>query len=97
MKGKKTATSHNGQKEREADAGDASQAYGQAGPAPGIVDRVPFTAVVSCSYDLGMVEFCRDWLKWYFTEVETLSIGHHPTRGDSGILGQVINQCIMYQ
>ena len=53
--------------------------------------------MVSCSHDLGMVEFCRDWLKWYFIEVETLGIGHHPTRGDSGILGQVINQCIMYQ
>ena len=53
--------------------------------------------VVSCSHDLGMVEFCRDWLKYYFIEVETLGIGHHPTRGDSGILGQVIHQCIMYK
>ena len=44
---KKTTTSHNGQKEREADAGDTSQAYGQAGPAPvaGVVDTVPFTTV----------------------------------------------------
>ena len=38
--------------------------------------------MVSCSHDLGMVEFCGDWLKWYFTKVETLGIGHHPTRGD---------------
>ena len=43
---KKTITSHSGQKEREADAGDASQAYGQASPVPvtGVVDKVPFTA-----------------------------------------------------
>ena len=53
--------------------------------------------VVSCSHDLSMVEFCKDWLKWYFTKVETLGIGHHPTRGDSGVVAQVINQCIMYQ
>ena len=35
------------EKEREADAGGASQAYGQVGPAPvaGVVDRVPFIAV----------------------------------------------------
>ena len=46
-KGKKTTTSPNGRKKREADAGDASQAYGQAGLAPvaSVVNRVPFTAV----------------------------------------------------
>ena len=42
-----TTTSQCGRKERDADVGDASQAYGQAGPAPvaSVVDRVPFTAV----------------------------------------------------
>ena len=47
MKGKKTTTSHNGRKEKEADASDASQAYGEAGlvPIASVVDRVPFTTV----------------------------------------------------